>query len=108
MKDQTYQEQVYDLVRIIPEGRVSTYGAISNFLSLGSARMVGWALNQLKGKHGVPAHRVVNSKGELTGSLYFGNDPGMEGLLLKEGINVVNNKIEDFKVKLWDPSQEFK
>lgn len=108
MKELTYQEQVYDLVRIIPKGRVSTYGAISNFLSLGSARMVGWALNQLKGRHGVPAHRVVNSKGELSGIVYFGTEPGMEALLKKEGIEVVNNKIVDFKVKLWDPSKEIK
>lgn len=101
-----YQDQVYDVVRCIPKGRVSSYGAISNFLSLGSARMVGWALNQLKGRHGVPAHRVVNSKGELSGSLYFGTDPGMIGLLEKEGIKIKNNKVEDFKNKFWDPSVE--
>ncbi|NOT37078.1 MAG: MGMT family protein [Saprospiraceae bacterium] len=101
-----YQEEVYDLVKSIPKGRVSTYGAISNFLSLGSARMVGWALNQLKGSHGIPAHRVVNSKGELSGSLYFGVDPGMKGLLEKEKIEIKDNKIVNFKEKFWDPSIE--
>ncbi|MEP7196662.1 MAG: MGMT family protein [Saprospiraceae bacterium] len=103
-----YQEQVYDVVQSIPEGRVSTYGAISNFLSLGSARMVGWALNQLKGPHGIPAHRVVNSKGELSGSLHFGTDPGMGNLLQQEGVEVKNNKVVDFQKKFWNPSVEIR
>ena len=103
----TYYDQVYDVVRMIPKGRVTTYGAISNFLSLGSARMVGWALNQLKGLDSdVPAHRVVNSKGELSGALYFGTSPGMQKLLEKEGIAVKDNRILDFKKLIWDPSKE--
>ncbi|MCC6815341.1 MAG: MGMT family protein [Saprospiraceae bacterium] len=101
-----YYELVYDVVKSIPKGRVSTYGAVSNFLTLGSARMVGWALNQLKGRHDVPAHRVVNSKGELSGRLHFGQEPGMESLLKKEGIHVKDNKVLDFKQKFWDPSKE--
>ncbi|MEO6690940.1 MAG: MGMT family protein [Saprospiraceae bacterium] len=105
----SYHEQVYDVVRAIPKGRVSTYGVISNFLSLGSARMVGWALNQLKGSQDdIPAHRVVNAKGELSGSVHFGSNPGMEALLVSEGHKVKDNKIIDFSTKLWDPSKEIR
>lgn len=103
----SYYEDVYDVVRSIPKGKVSTYGMISNFLTLGSARMVGWALNQLKGKESeIPAHRVVNSKGELSGTLHFGNDPGMAKLLIEEGVEVLNNKVVDFQKHLWNPSRE--
>ncbi len=103
----SYYEDVYAVVKSIPEGRVSTYGMISNFLTLGSARMVGWALRQLTGHESdIPAHRVVNSKGELSGSLHFGNHPGMAELLKMEGIEVLNNKVVDFEKHLWNPSME--
>ncbi|HMW38236.1 MAG: MGMT family protein [Saprospiraceae bacterium] len=102
-----YYDEVYDIVRSIPKGRVSSYGAISAFLSLGSARMVGWALNQLKGtKHKVPAHRVVNSQGILSGANNFVGSPGMKGLLEKEGVEVRNNRVLNFNEIFWDPSKE--
>jgi len=101
-----FYEQVYDLVRMIPKGRVSTYGAIASFLGLGSARMVGWALNQLKGRRGdIPAHRVINAQGILSGKNFF--EPGeMESSLRSEGVEVVNDKVMDFKNLFWDPSLE--
>lgn len=103
-----YYDQVYDLVRLIPEGRVSNYGALATFLSLGSARMVGWALNQLKnGRGDIPAHRVVNSKGVLSGKMFFA--PGeMEKKLKLEGITVIQDKIQNFDALFWDPSKEIK
>jgi rRNA maturation RNase YbeY len=101
-----YYDRVYDVVRCIPKGRVCNYGLIADYLSLGSARMVGWALNQLKGNvTDIPAHRVVNIKGELSGRLMFG-DAGerMGKLLKKEGIKIVNHKVEDLDNYLWHPS----
>ena len=107
MNEVHYYDQVYDVVRLIPAGRVSSYGAISNFLSLGSARMVGWALNQLKGTEtDIPSFRVVNAKGELTGRLSFTNGRDMEQLLKQEGTVVVDNKVVDFETKHWNPSFE--
>lgn len=101
-----YYDQVYDVVRMIPYGKVTTYGAIANFLTLGSARMVGWALNQVKDSLvDVPAHRVVNAKGELSGRLYFGHGK-MEQLLSAEGILVVNDKVSNMKDFFWDPGGE--
>ena len=105
MNEVHYYDQVYDVVRLIPAGRVSSYGAISNFLSLGSARMVGWALNQLKGTEtDIPSFRVVNARGELTGRLSFTNGRDMEQLLKQEGTLVVDNKVVDFETKHWNPS----
>lgn len=101
-----FYDQVYDLVKMIPSGRVSTYGALASFLSLGSARMVGWALNQLKGNRGdIPAHRVINSKGILSGKNFFSAGE-MESLLLKEGIQVLDDKVLLFEDLFWDPSTE--
>jgi methylated-DNA-protein-cysteine methyltransferase-like protein len=97
---------VYDVVRLIPKGRVTSYGAIAHYLgSKMSARMVGWALNGSFGND-VPAHRVVNSKGMLTGKHHFGEPDKMERLLKKEGIRVVNDKIVNFTEIFWNPSQE--
>ena len=105
MAKNDYVEDIYDVIRSIPEGRVSTYGAIADFLALGSARMVGWALRNLSSMHGdVPAHRVVNRIGELSGRNGF-SDPGlMEALLLSEGIEVKNDKVVEFKRLFWHPS----
>lgn len=99
-----YFEDVYDTVRSIPVGRVSTYGAIADYLALGSARMVGWALRNLVSMHGdVPAHRVVNRSGELSGRKAF-NPPGlMAQLLMSEGVEVENDKVVDFKRRFWHP-----
>lgn len=101
---QTYYEQVYDVVRCIPYGKVTTYGLIADFLSLGSARMVGYALNNLSSfMIDVPAHRVVNVKGELSGALHFGADQKMAKLLKKEGVPIKDNKVENFNNYIWKP-----
>ena len=105
LKTEHYFDQVYDVVRCIPKGRVCNYGTIANYLSLGSARMVGWALNQLKGNvHDIPAHRVVNVKGELSGRLMFGEaGKRMARLLRAEGVPVKNDKVQNLDQYHWDP-----
>jgi len=106
VKNVNYYQQVYEVTRLIPEGYVSTYGAIADHLALGSARMVGWALNQLKGLRGdVPAHRVVNRKGELSGRHFFGHPDMMAELLISEGVDVVDNRIISFDKHFWHPSE---
>ncbi len=106
--DSHYYDRVYDVVRMIPPGKVTTYGSIANFLALGSARMVGWALNQLKGNLAdVPAHRVVNARGELSGKLFFGPNK-MEQLLMAEGVPVKDDKINNMKDYFWDPDLELR
>lgn len=101
-----YIEDVYEVVRKIPRGRVSTYGAIADFLALGSARMVGWALRQSSVMDGpIPAHRVVNRSGHLSGRLQF-EDPGyMQRMLEKEGVKVKDDTVVDFKKKFWHPAE---
>jgi methylated-DNA-protein-cysteine methyltransferase-like protein len=106
MAKETYFEQVYDIVRIIPLGRVTTYGTIAGFLGLGSARMVGWAMNHSFVAEGVPAHRVVNRNGELTGRNHFPTPTMMQELLENEGVTVVDNKIQDFEKVFWSPEFE--
>jgi methylated-DNA-protein-cysteine methyltransferase-like protein len=107
-KDSSFFEQVYDVARLIPKGRVTSYGAIAAFLgSKMSARMVGWAMNgahQLTPK--VPAHRVVNRNGMLSGKAHFANPTQMEELLAKEKIFVKEDTIIDFAKKFWDPALE--
>ena len=98
-------EDVYSVVKLIPKGRVTSYGAIANFLGTKmSARMVGWAMNG--SPKGVPAHRVVNREGMLTGKIHFKTPQTMQLLLEKEGIKVVKDKIIGFKEIFWDPSRE--
>ena len=93
-----YFEDVFEVVRSIPPGRVSTYGAIADFLTLGSARMVGWALRQSSIMDGpIPAHRVVNREGHLSGRLHFPDPKYMQRALEKEGVKVKDDKIIDFK-----------
>lgn len=96
---------VYDVAKLIPKGRVTSYGAIANYLGLkSSARMVGWAM------HGcpkdVPAHRVVNSSGLLTGKHHFKPPASMQKALEKEGVRVKEDRIVDFKDVFWDPARE--
>lgn len=99
-----YFDQVYDIVRLIPVGRVSTYGAVADYLSLGSARMVGWALRHCDHNNGdVPAQRVVNRKGELTGRHHFKPPELMGELLRDEGVPVDNEKVQDFDKYYWHP-----
>lgn len=107
-KDISFFEQVYDVVRLIPKGRVTSYGAIAAFLGTKmSARMVGWAMNgsfHIKPK--VPAHRVVNRNGMLSGKAHFATPTLMEELLAKEKIKVKDDVIVDFEKKFWDPAKE--
>jgi methylated-DNA-protein-cysteine methyltransferase-like protein len=100
-------EHVYQVVRLVPYGRVTTYGAIARYLgSEQSARMVGWAMNACqKSAIPVPAHRVVNRQGRLTGGRHFGGD-NMQQLLEAEGVPVENNKLTDFERFFWDPDIE--
>jgi methylated-DNA-protein-cysteine methyltransferase-like protein len=96
---------VYAVVKLIPKGRVTSYGAIAHYLGTKmSSRMVGWAMHGCP--KGVPAHRVVNRNGLLTGKHHFTPPYMMQRLLEKEGINVVKDKIVDFTEKYWDPSVE--
>ena len=106
MDNTSFFQDVYDVVRLIPKGRVTSYGAIANYLGTkGSSRMVGWALNSSIGKD-IPAHRVVNRNGLLTGKKHFGHPNRMQELLEKEGIKVKNNQVQDFDKLLWDPIKE--
>jgi methylated-DNA-protein-cysteine methyltransferase related protein len=98
---------VYDVVRLIPSGRVTSYGAIARYLgSARSSRMVGWAMNSAHGLKDVPAHRVVNRNGLLTGKMHFKTPDLMEELLKKEGILVKEDQILEFKKHFWDPNSE--
>lgn len=100
--------KVFEVVKLIPPGRITSYGAIAKYLgAAGSARMVGWAMNASH-SHAefVPAHRVVNRNGLLTGKHHFDTPNAMEELLENEGIKIKNNKIINFKERFWDPSEE--
>lgn len=100
-------EKVYELVKQIPYGKVTTYGLIANALGAKkSARIVGWALNVSHGKEDIPAHRVVNRKGILTGKFHFEGTFLMQQLLESEGITVENNQIVDFEKHLWKPEED--
>lgn len=102
----SFFEKVYDVARQIPYGRVTSYGAIAKYLgATRSARMVGYAMNGSHGKD-VPAHRVVNRKGLLTGKHHFEGTNLMQQLLESEGIRVVNNQIQNFDNVFWEPSSE--
>ena len=105
MAKKNYQELVYEITSLIPVGRVSTYGAIADYLALGSARMVGWALNRSFTDYHVPAHRVVNRKGELSGRNHFPTPTLMQELLEQEGVIVEDNKVKDFKDLFWHPAE---
>jgi methylated-DNA-protein-cysteine methyltransferase related protein len=95
-----------DVARLIPKGRVTSYGAIAKYLgSAKSARMVGWAMNASKDMD-VPAHRVVNRIGLLSGEKHFSTSTEMQLLLEKEGVNVEKQQIQNFKELFWDPSVE--
>lgn len=106
-KEESFFELVYEVARQIPKGRITSYGAIANCLGTKlSARMVGWAMNGAgKVRPKVPAHRVVNRNGILSGKHHFGGD-AMEKLLKKEGIKVKNDTVVDFEKLFWDPAKE--
>ena len=107
-RDESFFELVFEVVRQIPKGRVTSYGAIAAALGAkSSARMVGWAMNgSHRVKPKVPAHRVVNRNGMLSGKVHFEYPAQMQELLEKEGITVVDDKISDFRTKFWDPAEE--
>ena len=106
-KDSSFFEQVYDVARQIPKGRVTSYGAIAAYLGTRmSARMVGWAMNGAHLMKDIPAHRVVNRNGMLSGKMHFSTPTRMEELLKKEKIKVVDDVIVDFEKKFWDPAVE--
>lgn len=105
--DQNFFEKVYQVVRQIPVGRVSSYGAIARSIgSPQSARMVGWAMNASHSIEDVPAHRVVNRLGLLTGKHHFDGTNLMQQLLENEGVEVIDNQIQRFDEIFWDPIQE--
>lgn len=100
-------ENVYEVVRNIPKGRVTSYGAIARFLGLNrSARMVGWAMNHAHNLEGIPAHRVVNRNGRLTGKSHFDESNEMQQLLEDEGIKIENDEVVNFENLFWDPTKE--
>jgi methylated-DNA-protein-cysteine methyltransferase related protein len=107
-KEESFFELVYEVARQIPKGRVTSYGAIANCIGTKlSARMVGWAMNGAgKVRPKVPAHRVVNRNGILSGKHHFGEPDAMEKLLKKEGVKVKNDAIVEFKRLFWDPAEE--
>ena len=107
-RDENFFSLVYEVARQIPKGRVTSYGAIAACLGTkSSARMVGWAMNGChRVRPKVPAHRVVNRNGMLTGKHHFSPPGLMEQLLKKEGINVKNDQVVNFKTLFWDPVQE--
>lgn len=101
-----YFEEVYEVVRLVPKGRVTTYGAIARYLSLrAGARMVGWAMNSSHNSD-VPAHRVINRVGVLSGKHFFSGPTVMQQLLEDEGIRIEDDRVVDFKTLLWDPLEE--
>jgi len=105
-KTKFFFDDVYQVVRQIPAGRVTSYGAIASFLgSKGSARMVGWAMNACHTYPDIPAHRVVNRNGLLTGKHCFGSATAMQGLLEKEGITVDKDCVSPFNKFFWDPAE---
>lgn len=108
-KTLSFFDKVYAVVRQIPYGRVTSYGAVAAYLgSRGSARIVGWAMNASHGDIGIPAHRVVNRTGLLTGKHHFQGTHLMQQLLESEGIAVKNHQIVDFERYFWDPNLALK
>jgi len=99
--------QVYEVAKLIPYGRVTSYGAIANYLGASrSARMVGYAMNASHNMEHIPAHRVVNRKGLLTGKHHFDGTNLMQQLLESEGIKVIESQIQNFEAIFWNPSKE--
>lgn len=100
-------DRVYQVVRLIPRGRATSYGAIAAYLGTKSgSRMVGWAMNAAHNQEGVPAQRVVNRNGMLTGKMHFQTPTQMEELLRMDGVEVVDDRIVNWKEIFWDPLTE--
>ncbi|HLN52864.1 MAG TPA: MGMT family protein [Lentimicrobium sp.] len=107
MKEESFFEKVYEVVKLIPFGRVTSYGAIAEYLgSKGSSRMVGWAMNASHDSlESIPAHRVVNRNGLLTGKRHFGGRDVMQQLLESEGAIIVEDQIVNFRELFWNPKE---
>lgn len=104
-EEPNFFQRVYEVVKLIPPGRVTSYGAIARYLgAAGSARMVGWALNSSHKYEDVPAQRVVNRTGLLTGKHHFGGTTAMQQQLENEGVRIKENKVQDFDFIFWDPA----
>lgn len=107
MNKSDFFQDVYEVTRLVPKGRVTTYGAIAKYLgSPTSSRLVGWAMNASHKIKDIPAHRVVNRNGLLTGKMHFQTISTMEELLIQEGVSVINDSVVDFKNIFWDPTLE--
>ncbi|RNI31052.1 MGMT family protein [Rufibacter latericius] len=106
-KRTNFFQDVYEVVKLIPPGRVTSYGAIASYLGAkGSARMVGWALIASHSQHGIPAYRVVNRNGMLTGKQHFESYDAMQAHLESEGIKIKDDQVQDFERLFWDPAKE--
>ncbi|HCZ34790.1 MAG TPA: cysteine methyltransferase [Cytophagales bacterium] len=106
-KEPSFFEDVWAIVMLVPKGRVTSYGAIARYLGTGmSARMVGWAMNAAHTNKKIPAHRVVNRNGLLTGKHHFETPSTMKTRLEKEGIKVKKDQVQDFEKRFWDPATE--
>lgn len=107
VKSVNFFDKVYEVTKLIPIGRVTTYGAIAKYLGAArSARMVGWAMNASHNNDSIPAHRVVNRNGLLTGKHHFDGTNLMQQLLENEGLVVIENQIQNFQSVFWDPHKE--
>jgi methylated-DNA-protein-cysteine methyltransferase related protein len=109
-KEENFFDRVFEVARKIPRGRVTSYGAIANYLGVGmSARMVGWAMNKAHSERSkIPAQRVVNRNGLLTGKHHFATPTHMQELLEADGVKVKNDQVVDFKKRFWDPGIELR
>ena len=108
MTDPNFFQNVYDVVRLVPRGRVTTYGAIAKYLGASrSSRMVGWAMNASHTQPDIPAHRVVNRQGMLTGKMMFAYPMQMQELLEAEGVRVVDDRVVEFGLVFWEPDLDF-
>ena len=106
-KEENFFHNVYEVVKLVPPGRVTSYGAIASYLgSKGSARMVGWALIASHPQRDIPAHRVVNRQGLLTGKHHFESPGAMQESLEQEGVRVENERVVNFAALFWDPARE--
>ncbi len=106
-KEESFFDKVYEVVKLVPYGRVTSYGAIARYLgSAGSSRMVGWALNNSHKLEGIPAQRVVNRMGMLTGKHHFGGTTAMQQMLEAEGVKIKDNQVVSFEKLFWDPANE--
>jgi len=107
LEEKNFFERVYEVARQIPKGKITSYGAIAKSIGAAkSARMVGYAMNSAKDLEDVPAHRVVNRNGLLTGKSHFGDHSAMQEILATEGIKVKDNKVQDFEKHFWNPAKE--